>query len=396
MKVVLRVLLILLITVYFVNPAFAQGTPNNKIQEEDLDHELETFGPSSEDDEETVPPGGTFQKGPEVPMQGAITGVTDEIYLIVTGDNLWAICSQFLGNPYEWPKLWSYNQYITNPHYIYPGDKIMFTPGSETRVPKMQVAKEEELAMPEDGEGEEVKEEKPIQKKRTALKAEPKKYKLILKNLSFLTKKELKDAGSITHSGEEKGMLSAGDFVYLKFNKGTNVKIGDKFIAFEVFGKIKHPKKGKFLGYQIFKKANIRIVSIDKHVITGLITDSEEPITRGYKVIPYESPIREINPKPMTTDIEGYIIGSEHMHTIIGQNEFAYINLGTNKGVESGSVLYVVRRGDGLKYSSRDKKLPWTVVGKILVVEPKDKTSTVYVLDSTKVLEAGDLVKSKL
>ena len=50
-----------------------------------------------------------------------------EIYIIQKGDTLWDISDKFLDSPWYWPKIWEMNNYITNPHWIYPGNELKFT-----------------------------------------------------------------------------------------------------------------------------------------------------------------------------------------------------------------------------------------------------------------------------
>src|SRR5262245_12653178 len=57
-------------------------------------------------------------------------GPVPETHTIKKGDTLWDICKNVLGSPWEWPKVWSYNPNITNPHWIFPGDTIRLVPGS--------------------------------------------------------------------------------------------------------------------------------------------------------------------------------------------------------------------------------------------------------------------------
>ena len=80
-------------------------------------------------------------------------------YIILKGDTLWDLSGRFLNNPWYWPKVWSYNPEITNPHWIYPGNAVRFFPGTEEAPARIEpvpapVAEgaepEEELAPPKE------------------------------------------------------------------------------------------------------------------------------------------------------------------------------------------------------------------------------------------------------
>lgn len=45
-------------------------------------------------------------------------------YTIKKGDCLWNLAFQFLGNPFQWPRIWQINPYIKDPDLIYPGDRL--------------------------------------------------------------------------------------------------------------------------------------------------------------------------------------------------------------------------------------------------------------------------------
>ena len=71
------------------------------------------------------------EQSPRPPPDANIQPVpgTPEEYVIQRGDTLWDLSQKFLNNPWYWPKIWSNNPYIENPHWIYPGNKLRIVPG---------------------------------------------------------------------------------------------------------------------------------------------------------------------------------------------------------------------------------------------------------------------------
>lgn len=50
---------------------------------------------------------------------------TEIVHTVKKGDTLWDISNKYLKTPWKWPLVWAENEKITNPHLIYPGDKIV-------------------------------------------------------------------------------------------------------------------------------------------------------------------------------------------------------------------------------------------------------------------------------
>ena len=63
---------------------------------------------------------------------------------VVRGDTLWDLSETYLKSPWYWPKVWSINPQISNPHLIYPGDFVYFRGSGEMFVPKTQEIEEVE------------------------------------------------------------------------------------------------------------------------------------------------------------------------------------------------------------------------------------------------------------
>ena len=45
-------------------------------------------------------------------------------YVVKRGDTLWDISKVYLRDPWYWPEIWYVNPQVSNPHLIYPGDKL--------------------------------------------------------------------------------------------------------------------------------------------------------------------------------------------------------------------------------------------------------------------------------
>jgi nucleoid-associated protein YgaU len=67
-------------------------------------------------------------------------GSYPEEYIIQPGDTLWDLSDQLLDDPFWWPKLWSYNPNILNPHLIEPGMRIVFAPSNGVLPPSLSLA----------------------------------------------------------------------------------------------------------------------------------------------------------------------------------------------------------------------------------------------------------------
>jgi hypothetical protein len=48
-----------------------------------------------------------------------------EVHTVKSGDTLWDVARESLNDPFLWPQVWELNPNILNPHWIYPGDKVL-------------------------------------------------------------------------------------------------------------------------------------------------------------------------------------------------------------------------------------------------------------------------------
>ena len=74
--------------------------------------------------------------------QGAVSNRPSDTYTIQKNDTLWDISRVVFNDPHFWPKLWSVNPNINNPHLIQPNDILGFMHGTENSPPAFTVIKQ--------------------------------------------------------------------------------------------------------------------------------------------------------------------------------------------------------------------------------------------------------------
>ncbi len=77
---------------------------------------------------------------PEGEWLSVVGARQSELYKIQKGDTLWGVSEVFFGDGNFWPKIWSVNHRIENPHLISSGNQIQFVMGTESDAPMFTVS----------------------------------------------------------------------------------------------------------------------------------------------------------------------------------------------------------------------------------------------------------------
>lgn len=345
-----------------------------------------------------------------VSEDSASSSSVPQIYSIRQGDTMWDICKIVLDNPWYWPKLWSLNQYILNPNLIYPGNRLAFSPGTETSFPKMEVVGADEDTFSQSEEVAETETRTSVEKvsRDSSYIIEESKLRkgetlgVKLRPIVFVSKKGMDVLGNVSNSPEPKMNLVFGDKVYLTFNRKMDVKLGDKFQVIEKVKTVYDPdRETKKIGTLVKKKAVVTVNHIiedkrwRKRVVEATYSDGDDPIQRENEIVAYEPGIKTVTPHFTDKEIFGKIVEADSEQVLISNNDYVFLNIGTKDGVQPGLQLYAVRRGDGLEEFVNDG-LPDHAVARILIVEAYNSTATGYVTTLDRPLAVGDRVKSKV
>lgn len=306
------------------------------------------------------------------------------------GDTLWQISQSQYGNPWEWPRLWSYNPTITNPHWIYPGDKLRLQPaGLNTPAPPPPSKVSRKLT----GHAWEQK----LRSERAGLTGG---QGVMLRTTSFITTGEEKDSGRVVGSKEEKLLLTKPDELYIEFTNEQPLKAGESYSVFRTSHDVFHPSNPRVpFGHAIQIVGEVRVDQITKgNIARATIMDAPIAIERGDRVRPRERRQRVIDPKTNAKKIDGLIMAMvNHTTSLASDESLVYIDKGKKDGVVLGNRFLVLRHGDGYKpllelKVTQDERYPAERVAEILVVDLREETCIGLVRTLRKELQIGDRV----
>jgi len=310
------------------------------------------------------------------------------IYVIKQGDTLWGLSDRFIKDPRYWPNMWSKNSQITNPHVIYPGQKVRVFPDRLEFVPKDEsgLQKSAAAALPPVVTTTDDLAEVAIERTYTLLGSE-----------GFILETGTLPAGTIISLHNNRNIAGDDDIVYTDIGRERAVKGGEKFAAFRVDGTVSHPVSNEIMGTKITPLGTIQLTDLEKKTSRAIIIKTTQEITPGSYLMPVrENKRREIPLKMSVRELKGYIVASYSGTSIIAAGDIVYIDLGSDHGAEPGNMLYVVRDVtiDVSSTTGYTERLPQELLGALVILETGKKTATALVVKSIDAIYNGDRLVS--
>jgi hypothetical protein len=299
------------------------------------------------------------------------------MHVVAEGDTLWDICTRLLGDPYLWPRVWSFNPEVTNPHWIYPGDVIWIVPRDQVQA--MAAPTATPLSQPARAPG-----------------------AVLLRNRGFVDKKILDQSGEVVGAHKEIAMLSQFDEAYVEFQEDAPVSPGEQYAAFVVLGPVGgHEDPGTEVGklVEILGQVTVTRYDPETHIARAVVNESVKPIERGTLIGPVH---RKFDLVPVVTnqqDLVGHVIEFLEPLIMAATHHVVFVDLGREDGVVEGNRLFAVEKRDNLR-ESQDKPddretYPIEVIAEIRVIEARPQTSTCLVTASIREFEIGQRVEMR-
>jgi LysM domain len=327
-------------------------------------------------------------------------GELPQAHLVRQGDTLWGLCDYYFKNPYQWPRLWSYNPQIKNPNWIYPGDEVRLKAGG----PPESATAANPAPLLYTGQGTLVDRRRRVPNDT-----------VFLRDQGWISDDADEVWGDVRGAAEDKMFLSDFDEIYLHIDPGHDVHIGQELTIFQPV----HPLSSGGTIVQIVGTAHIDQWNSRDRVARAQVVETLNVVERGAQVGPLARSFEIVPRRRNDVDVQAHVMVSVNPHDFYGQNQVVFINKGASSGLKIGNSLFIERRGDPWRQSllypiagyrvspddddpmppmentpgtrRDDRTAPDEVVGELRVVALKKETATCILTQSTVEIERFDL-----
>lgn len=317
------------------------------------------------------------------------------IYTVEKGDTLWGISQRFIKDPYYWPNLWSHNPSISNPHLIYPGQKLRIYDGRIEIIPVEETEEMTDAATAEEllADG--------------GMASAPDEVKLLNTYggaRSFIDSSAADSLGTLVDAVDNRVLLSEGEKVFLEMHDLASVAPGQRYELLELGEPVKHPVTQQPIGFQTAHLGYVEIAELSPTVAVGIIRDSTREIQRGARLLPYTEPPLRIPRKAASVERQGYIVAADGGMIALSQLDVIHIDIGAIDGLEVGNELAIYRPRTLTKSARPIKQmdednfmvLPDIQLGKAIVIDVRGEFAAALILEVDNLpIYRGDLVTTR-
>jgi len=331
---------------------------------------------------------------------GGVSGNTPDFHNVRKGDTLWGICDGYFHNPYQWPRIWSYNPQLQNPHWIYPGDQVRLRQGAV--LPPAG-------AKPPAGNG--LAGGSLVDRRRQVPDDT-----IFLRDTGYVEDEKVESWAEISGAPEDRMFLNDLDEVYLRLLGDHEVKLGQELTIFR-------PTRAVGRGSIVQIQGTLRIDQIDKahKIARAQIVESLDVVERGARVGPVGRRFDVVPPKRNDVDLKAEVLASVVPHNFYGQNQLVFLSKGEQDGLKPGNRLFIIRRGDSWRQSlttdtsamriklesdspaeiehmprSKDEgSYPEEVIAELRILATRQASSTALVTQSAREIELGDVAVAR-
>lgn len=344
-----------------------------------------------------------FGKGQAAPgtQSGAQTGALtagQSSHDVVKGDTMWDLSGKYWSNKFSWPKMWSYNPQVRNPHWIFPGQKLFLSEpdqaaqGENVRevqltVEKLVPEKMAEVAKaPASGEAKKAAEEKAAQaaedKKKASVKVVPDRAQ------DYLAVERPARLGTLGNEQATKLFTAKNEEMEFRPASSGAVKVGDRLTIFDDTREITHPTTGAVIGRQVKVLGDMVVTRIGENTAWGRVLTSYDVIEDGFGLMAYREPITYVEKASSGSKVDGVVLAGKQEMTLFTNEDAIFLDKGKDDGIVVGSIVNLAYPVGPFAAEGYTENLD-RPMARAIILSAQSKTSTAWVLDSAKAVEAG-------
>jgi LysM domain-containing protein len=336
-----------------------------------------------------------------------------DIHLVRRGDTLWDLCNRYYQNPWAWPKVWSYNPQIANPHWIYPGDQVRLTSAVGGGQKMLSLAGRQSSTIGGGGS---------LLNRRSQVVTGT----VFLRDQGYLGDPKRDVWGELVGSDEEQMMLAEGNHVVLILRPGVKVTKGQELT---VFNSVRQPQQvpgaRKPPGEIVAIRGTVKVIDFnpDTRMARAMLTESVDVVERGALIGPVGRRFDVVPPLKTSAKVAARVLTSIYPNVYIARDQIAFLDKGSEDGLLQGSRLFVLRKGDSWRASlataskmttrrmlinspeeagaeetpihGDNDKFPEDTIAELRVLRTEKYSSVALVTESKRELVSGDLAVSR-
>ena len=317
-----------------------------------------------------------------------VNSETGFYYTIQKGDTLWGLSKQFNDSPWLWPELWEENDQISNPHWIFPGERIrLYKKSGDQSITRTEPVQTVAVV--------------PVKPSMEMKTAAPFFVYSAIDRVGFIRKPPVANSGTIFEVQGRKVLISEGDMVYIRPAAGTPSAVfipGSRHTVFRYLQPTDERDSAETIGTQHYILGLVEVTKKEPDMVIAKVLKSFRPIQVDDLVMPFSQRQSKIELKASTPGIDGQIISPEEHSALTGDYTLAFIDKGRADNIEVGQQYSIYSQQKLIleNNESSSKRLPPVDFGTLLVLHTEQTTATVIITNAADSIAPGERFRSPI